>query len=212
MAAAVRCLQPDVVALQEIDAREEVAADLDTFDYLRSSLGWHSVDARTIKTPRGDYGHAVLTPWTVDVARCMDISVPGFEPRAAIYCAIRELGVHVIATHLGLRARERRRQIERIVAAAHEIGNERVIVLGDFNEWRRIGLATRKLCPPFNLVGTAPSFPAWRPVFALDRIWCGPGLEPLAGRAGRHMANLSDHLPILADLRRVVVTKEVPPA
>lgn len=199
--AAVRKAAPDIVALQEIDAREALAGGIDTFGYLRRALGWRVVEARTIRTDRGDYGHAVMSPWTVELARCIDLSVAGFEPRTAISCGIREFGVHVIATHLGLRGRERRTQVQAIIEEVERHRERPLIVLGDFNEWRRNGLATRMLCPPFREAAARASFPAWRPVFALDRIWCSPPLEPVSAEASDHVARLSDHLPIVAELR-----------
>lgn len=198
---ALRSLEPDVVSLQEVDSRAGVADGLDTFGYLQRGLGFNAFDVRTIETEHGDYGHMLLTPWTIESTRRLDLSVGGFEPRAAISLAVRELGVRVISTHLGLRVRERQLQVERIVGEVDRLRDEPVLVLGDFNEWRRIGVTTRKLCPPFSEAAAVASFPAWRPVFSLDRIWCGPGLESSDGRAVRAMAHLSDHLPVVADLR-----------
>jgi len=199
--AAVQALEPDIVALQEIDAREEAAGDVDTFAYLRHALGWRAAEARTIRGDSGDYGHLVLSPWRIEAARTLDLSIEGFEPRAAIGCEIPELGVRVLATHLGLRARERHRQIGAMAEEIDRPGAPPLIVLGDLNEWRRRGVATRVLCPPLREAATLASFPAWRPFFALDRIWCEPPLEPLTSEAAVHMAHLSDHLPIVAELR-----------
>lgn len=198
---AVRSLEADIVSLQEIDARDRVAGTLDAFGYIGRRLGWQSFDARTIRTERGDYGHLLSTRWSIDAPRYIDLSIAGFEPRAAIACTVPELDVDVIAAHLGLRARERQRQVEAIVAEVQRLGDRRVVVLGDFNEWRRVGVATRTLCPPFVEAAAAPSFPAWRPFFSLDRIWCSPALEALEARSVKRMAHLSDHLPVIADLR-----------
>lgn len=200
--AALQTLKPDIAAVQEIDSRARVAGELDTFGYLRRALGWRSVESRTMRGHGGEYGHALMSPWTLEAERTVDLAVPGFEPRTAISCEVRELGVRVIASHLGLRARERRKQIGAIVAEIERHPGAPQIVLGDFNEWRRIGVASRLLCPRFLEAAALPSYPAWRPLFALDRIWCEPPLEPVNAEVGVHMAHLSDHLPVIADLRR----------
>lgn len=199
---AIRDMNPDIAAVQEIDARYDRARGLDTFEYLRESLGWNAIEARTIRTEHGDYGHAVLSPWQVRSARTFDLSVDGHEPRAAVACTIGELGVDVYATHLGLRARERRAQMIRLVDQIGHDSRASTIVLGDFNEWRRRGgVAARLLSKPFVSAAALPSFPAWRPFFALDRIWCGRALEPVDAWSVRRLAALSDHLPIIAELR-----------
>jgi endonuclease/exonuclease/phosphatase family metal-dependent hydrolase len=198
----LREIAPDIVALQEIDARTHTANDLDTFEYLREKLAWHTVEARTIRTDGGDYGHAIFSPWPIESGCTLDLSVEGFEPRAAVGGEIRKLGVTVYAAHLGLRARERRAQIAKLIAQIERHDCESMIVLGDFNEWRRRGgVASRALSPTFAPAAAMPSFPSWRPFFALDRIWCGAALEPVGARAIRRLARLSDHLPVVADLR-----------
>ena len=70
------------------------------------------------------------------------------------------LDVRVLATHLGLRARERSVQIERIRAEAERWGDGAGLILGDFNEWRRRGVTARRLCPPFRSAAALPSFGA----------------------------------------------------
>lgn len=200
--AAIRDIAPDVAAIQEIDARDHKAHGLDTFNYLRESLGWNAVEARTVRTARGDYGHAVLSPWHVEPRRMLDLSIDGREPRAAIACAIEELGVNVYAAHLGLRARERRLQALRLVEEIGQDQDSAAIVLGDFNEWRlRGGVTARLLSQSCVAAAALPSFPSWRPFFALDRIWCGESLEPIDAWSVERLAPLSDHLPIVAELR-----------
>jgi endonuclease/exonuclease/phosphatase family metal-dependent hydrolase len=75
-----------------------------------------------------------------------------------------------------------------------------VLLLGDFNEWRRASPRLAELHRRFRSVPTAPTYPARWPLFALDRIFYrGPlrlqrweALEtPLSRQA-------SDHLPLRA--------------
>ena len=102
----------------------------------------------------------------------------------------------VVATHLALVDRTRRRQVESILS--HPQLQGAVLLAGDMNSWRRCE-ATRTL--ERELVGQQPvvwprSFPAARPVLALDRIYAR-GAELLEVRAHDSAAarRASDHLP-----------------
>jgi endonuclease/exonuclease/phosphatase family metal-dependent hydrolase len=101
---------------------------------------------------------------------------------------------------IGLSVRERRRQLALIVRHLRADSVQAAIVMGDFNEWRRVGAATRALCPPFELAAGKASFPARLPLFALDRIWCRAPLEPIRAAVAIEYRKLSDHLPVIASL------------
>jgi endonuclease/exonuclease/phosphatase family metal-dependent hydrolase len=196
-------LSPDIVALQELDSRRRLTGDFDTFDYLKTSLGWPGAEARTIRDSDGDYGHALMARWDLEQVENLDLSVRRREPRMAISSTVRTPGgrVHVVATHLGLSARERREQIRKIAGHVNTNGAGPAIVLGDFNEWRRRGVATRSLCPPFEIAAGLPSFPSRRPILPLDRIWCRPPLEPRKAHVDTTASHQSDHLPVIAELK-----------
>jgi endonuclease/exonuclease/phosphatase family metal-dependent hydrolase len=202
VAAAVAAVDPDVVALQEVDSRRPVAGGVDTFEALAAELGGSAFAARTIVTHEGDYGHMLLSRWPLTACRRLDLSVPGREPRAAILATAHTPGldVAVVAAHLGLKSRERAYQVETIAGALRRDDDGPAVVLGDFNEWRRRGAATRRLCPPFRPAATLASFPARRPMLPLDRVWCRAPLMPHAARALTEARDLSDHLAVLAEL------------
>src|SRR4029079_14345883 len=79
--------------------------------------------------------------------------------------------VRVIVTHLGLKPYERRFQVRKMLALVKQIpAVQRVVVLGDINEWLPLGRPLRWLN---ELLGHSPaerSFPARWPLFALDRV------------------------------------------
>lgn len=199
---AVAAVDADIVALQEVDGRRHLAGDVDTFEALAARHGGSCFAARTIVTDDGDYGHMLLSRWPLADCERLALSVAGREPRLAIVATVRRPGldITVVAAHLGLRAGERRRQIEAIARALDRRDGGAAVVLGDFNEWRRRGLATRLLCPPFRAVAALPSFPAQRPLLALDRIWCRAPLEPRAAHTLIEARDASDHLAVVADL------------
>lgn len=201
---AVREFDADIVALQEIDERRLRSAEAPAFARLREVFGEHGAEARTIRTEDGDYGHALISRWPVIESSELDLSVRRREPRIALSARIAAPSgvVHVIAAHLGLSARERRRQVAIIRAQLPIYEDPAAIVLGDFNEWRRRGVTTRSLCPPFVPAADQASFPAAYPLLALDRIWCRPPLRVVAGGTVTAFRHLSDHLPVFADLAR----------
>jgi endonuclease/exonuclease/phosphatase family metal-dependent hydrolase len=198
----VRALDADIVGLQEIDERRTGPDGIPAFIRLSEEVGWHSAEARTISTADGDYGNVLLSRWPIGDACCIDLSFRRREPRKAISGRVDSPAgpIRVLTAHLGLSDRERRHQIGLIARHVESVPEQAAIVLGDFNEWRGIGLATRALCPPFALAPAGPSFPSRWPVFRLDRIWCRSPLAPLGARTVRDCRDLSDHLPVLADL------------
>ena len=83
--------------------------------------------------------------------------------------------------------------------------HERVVVLGDINEWLPLGRPLRWM---HGLLGTAPwqrTFPVYAPMFALDRVWVRPRGSLLQFNVHRSTLSrrASDHFPVTA-----VVTPE----
>jgi endonuclease/exonuclease/phosphatase family metal-dependent hydrolase len=199
--ALIRRHEPDIVALQEVDSRGHDPHNL-PIAALKSSLGSHAAEAKTIVAEDGHYGHVLISRWPMEHVQLHDLSIGRREPRCAIEAVIRPpQGLfRVVATHLGLGLGERRRQIARLVDLAgrhHE--PEGCIMLGDFNDWHgEVRRALTGLMPAWSLLRT---FPARRPIFKFDRIFCRPPgalgrcwSDPEAGRA-------SDHLPVIAELQ-----------
>jgi endonuclease/exonuclease/phosphatase family metal-dependent hydrolase len=195
--------QPDISALQEIDNRTRAAAH-DSFSYFGELFGWTTVSARTLTAKDGHYGHIVLSRWPIESLGELDLSVPRREPRKAIVGRITAPGgpIVVIAAHLGLWPHERRSQFERLRKRIDTIAERPLLVLGDFNDFPGRGLAERTLCPPLAMTPELRTYPSRFPLLPLDRIWFSAPLE-LATIATLRDANLvSDHLPLLASLRR----------
>jgi endonuclease/exonuclease/phosphatase family metal-dependent hydrolase len=199
VADAVSALAPDIVALQEVDARPAVAGAMDTFEYLNSRIPGNAAAAHTMGDENGGYGQMLISRRPIRDIQTLDLSFPGREPRAAILATLEEPRLTVVAAHLGLTLRERRYQLALIKRTVLDSDTPVGLILGDFNEWQRQGLATRVFCPPFRAAAAFRSFPARWPVFPLDRIWCRAPLEPVAARIVAEARDLSDHLPVLAD-------------
>jgi endonuclease/exonuclease/phosphatase family metal-dependent hydrolase len=200
--AIVRGLSPDIVALQEVEARRHLARGLDVFAYLREQVFGHAAEARTITTAEGDYGHMVLCRWPLRHAHIHDISVAGREPRSIVdVTAHSPCGpMRVIGAHFGLDRRERRKQTAALRTVVESGPDGAAIVAGDFNELRRRSATHRALSPPFHAAASVATFPSRRPMFALDRIWCRPPLRIRYSRVFPGARTASDHLPLIAEL------------
>jgi len=193
---------PDIVALQEIDARRKTGLIEPAFEYLKEALGTHAAEARVITAPDGDYGHAIISRWPLRAIVLHDVSLEGREPRAAVETTVETPygPLHVVATHLGLSLRERRHQAS-LLAKLGRSGSEPSLIVGDFNDWIWRGSVQRALAECMAERSHQKTFPAWLPVFALDRVYCRPSeifIRSWTDREGRH---LSDHLPVIADLK-----------
>jgi endonuclease/exonuclease/phosphatase family metal-dependent hydrolase len=154
---------------------------------------------------KGSYGNAVLTRKVPAAIEHLDISLPGREPRGAIVIMLNICGqsVRIVATHLGLHPRERRYQVQRLLALLDGETASVTLVLGDFNEWFTQGRPLRWLNRRLGKMPAAFTFPSRRPLLALDRIWVCPSDRLLSLRPHRSAtaAAASDHLPLVAKVR-----------
>lgn len=196
-------IDADIVALQEVaseQAHENFLRDLER------ATGFHLV-AGLLRQRRGsDFGNAVLSRYPVQSVEHIDLCVDNYEPRGALDVCI-DIGLptplRVMATHLGLRPGERREQVRRILAVVERDNPHPTLLMGDLNEWYLWGRPLRWLHSHFREIPVAPpTFPARRPMFALDRIWVSP--VGSVRRLTRHASPLarvaSDHLPLVAHI------------
>src|SRR5690242_3267872 len=100
--ALVRRHSPDLLALQEIDARRGRGLSEPAFEFLKNALGNHSAEARVIAGPDGDYGHAIFSRWAMRDVSSHDLSFGRLEPRAALEASVETPfgDLHVVAAHL----------------------------------------------------------------------------------------------------------------
>jgi len=197
----VRKHDPDLIALQEVGSRREVAEAAEAFSSLADALGNHATETRLITAPDGNYGHALICRWPLKSTVCHDLSYRRREPRAAIE-AIAETPfgpLHVVAAHLGLSFAERRHQAQ-ILAELVRSGSTPALLLGDLNDWIRGGSVQKMLDRQFPGHSHFKTFPAFWPVFALDRVYCWPGDMLARQWTDRQARKASDHLPVIAEL------------
>lgn len=209
---------PDIVALQEVDSRGKDQTNL-PLAALKQVLGSHAAEARTIVAPDGHYGHVLISRWPMHDINVHELHVSKRETRCAIEATIESpFGyIRVIAAHLGLRPNEIRPQLdifEPLVRGqpggdpASQPGG--LLMLGDFNDWHgRVRSTLTTLVPTHTMQKT---FPSWRPMLNLDRIYCRPGKALLRSWIDTTARRASDHLPVFAEVDLAAMAMERAPA
>lgn len=199
----VNCLEADVVALQEADRRLGARPAALPRRMVEEGSDLVAVDDEGFGPSLGFHGNAVLLRRGIGVRAVHGIELPGLEPRGALMVEaekVRGRPFRVVAVHLGLRRRDRVRQIAAIRASLAARDEMPTVVMGDFNEWSRLkgleGLGGYEVLAP------GRSFHTLHPLGHLDRIALGAGVAPQgAGVAETALSRLaSDHLPVWADV------------
>jgi endonuclease/exonuclease/phosphatase family metal-dependent hydrolase len=209
IAAVLRSVDPDVVALQEVIGpglhggghAEALGAAL--------GMGWVMAPARQLRGHQ--FGNAVLSRLPIAQHVEQDLTWKTCEPRRLqrVDVSIDGRALHVYNVHLGTAILERRYQAQRLAALVcdrHIVGPK--LVLGDFNEWMK-GLATTLLSERLNSVDLRSflrrrrTYPGLFPILHLDHIYYAGRVEIVGVHLPRTRLALvaSDHLPLVADVR-----------
>jgi endonuclease/exonuclease/phosphatase family metal-dependent hydrolase len=215
-----RSLERNLAVLREIDA--DVIAVQESDPVLADHLAGMSPEAIEEETdhvavPLGPAasdiawrGNMVLVrrSTTVDDAAC--VALPSQqEPRGAavVDVTLNGTSLRVVAMHLGLMGRWRKRQA--VALLDHVKGLERrlpTVMLGDINEWMTNGASVGHFAEHHRVLAPGRSFHSRLRFAALDRIIHSADLNVVS--AGVHESTLarvaSDHLPIWARLSPVV--------
>lgn len=210
----IAALEPDIVALQELDVARLRTGGVDQAEALATLLGMtsHFHPALTVEEER--YGDAVLTHFPERLVKAA--ALPGglgLEPRGALWVAVTIGGteVQIINTHLGLSPFERLRQARCLVSGnwlGHEDCRDPVLLAGDLNAVR--------LSRPYRLIasrlrdcqldtGERPrrTYPSRMPLLRIDHVFCSESVEVVGVRTVSSAAvrAASDHLPLVVDFR-----------
>ena len=202
IAAVLREIDPDIVALQEVAHRPGQPGNV--LDQLASAIDATAIEGTTLLDQNGHYGNALLCRMPHTTVKRVDISVPGREQRGAIVVTLTlyNHSMKIVATHLGLRSAEKRYQVGRILDLFTPGLMQVDVLLGDLNLWYPGGPTLRRLTRTFEPVPAPATFPSQRPLLALDRLYVRPRskLVALATHKTRLSRVASDHLPLVADL------------
>lgn len=191
----------DIVGLQEatfsLGNKKYFSAD-----YIRKTTCMEPVLGPTLYKSPLYFGNILLTRLPVHEVCRHDLSVSTFEPRGALDVMLshKNIMVRVMVTHLGLKIRERRRQMKLLLEKLGDKGEDYIILMGDFNEWFLTHYAYWKLHSMFGFVRSPRTFPSIFPLFAIDRIWVHPAHALVKLHAWRSELTriASDHLPVQA--------------
>jgi endonuclease/exonuclease/phosphatase family metal-dependent hydrolase len=199
IAAVIRSVKPDIVALQEVDRNVGRSGRVDQAEELGRLTGLKAFFGRAIDLDTGQYGNAVLTRLPVQVSS--NYPLPGAEPRALL--EIEFEGFRFFATHLDV-GREESRRMES-VAEINRRARGAAVLAGDLNAVLGSG-PLKALAAEWKIAGegqTVPTIPSATPARQIDFVLVRPADgwrvvevrvldEPVA----------SDHLPLLAVLDR----------
>ncbi|MBW8815347.1 MAG: endonuclease/exonuclease/phosphatase family protein [Caulobacterales bacterium] len=209
-------LNPDIVALQELDVGRRRTGHVDQAWEIAQGLDMACHFNAALQVEEERYGDALLTTFPERLVKKGPLPgyprVKALEPRGALWIEVEVDGkpLQVINTHLGLVPREQQIQAAHLAGPAwldHPDCVWPAILLGDFNAtassvvYRTL---TSRLSPARRLAKRrAPSstFPSPLPVLRIDHHFVSPGIEvqevfapfdPLTRVA-------SDHLPLVMD-------------
>ena len=171
------------------------------FALLRQRLGGQAVEARTIVDSSGYYGHMLISRWPIQCHRLHDVSFQHLEPRFVIAAEVATPAgaIQMLSTHLGLRMRERSWQASQLANVVAGLCGP-VVAIGDFNEWNWRGVVDRALAPLLPARTRQRTYPARRPAFALDRIYCRPASMLGANWTDPASREASDHVVLIAEI------------
>ena len=209
-------LEPDIVALQELDVGRKRTGHVDQAHEIarRLDMACHFNAALTVEEER--YGDAILTSLPERLIQVGPLpghpAIPQLEPRGALWVEVQIGGatVQIITTHLGLVPKEQQIQAAFLAGPAwlrHPNCQGPKIVLGDFNATAtsvvyRTFLKTLSAARTLAKVKTpTATFPSQLPVLRIDHLFVSPQIRvtdvfapfsPLTRVA-------SDHLPLVMD-------------
>lgn len=207
-AAALRTLNADVIALQEVDREVQRSGGVDEAASLGAQLGMTHVFGAFMPYMGGEYGLAILT--RLPVRRTEILRLPdGNEPRVALLAEL-ELpnGARVLAVNVHFDWVEndsfRIRQVEAL-AAVLDTASLPIILLGDFNDVPA-SRTMRRWAPRFATLEKPAddrfTFSSTKPEKEIDHILLAPrdGWEPISARVVTDSLT-SDHRAFVGRVR-----------
>lgn len=211
----------DLVFLQETQGKhlqhEALISDWPNstqYEFLAEGIWPHYAYGKNAIYSAGNHGNAILSKYPLESWENINVSPFRWASRSLLHAVLTiapgKPRLHTVCIHFGLTSSERRRQLDTMCKRidSHVPHDEPLIVAGDFNDW--LGRSERYFHEHLGLQEIfrtlhgryALSFPAWMPVFPMDRIYYR-GLQPVScARLGHTPWRvLSDHAPLSAAFR-----------
>ena len=197
----------DIAVFQEMETRAHRGGKLTDIQLLAGQDRPHYLPGPNMVHGDGWYGNLLISRYPILRSLNHNLeTVRYLEPRSAVDALVETpLGkIRIIGTHLSLSPFERLsegRTLVRLMDAVEEKEKNPVILMGDMNEWRSNSKLFEHLNQILTPVPCRATFPSFRPVFKLDRVWHDDQLNVKTDvLAGRKIKILSDHLPVLIEL------------
>jgi endonuclease/exonuclease/phosphatase family metal-dependent hydrolase len=190
-------LRPDVVLLQETGARSRLAAFISALD-LRVSADPVVPFRRRVRN-----AVCVRKPWVIEATHHVRFRGSWLYPRGA---AVADVGLgparlRAISIHLGLKPEERNRHARDVLVQVDRY-NGPSVVGGDLNahpHQRAAAMLAERLYDVWEpAIGAGHTYPAREPEARIDYVFVTGQLS--VRDADVIQTDLSDHLPILAEL------------
>jgi endonuclease/exonuclease/phosphatase family metal-dependent hydrolase len=211
-------LHADLIFLQEVQGRHERHAlrfegwPLEPQDQFlaRSPTLKHTFEVAygpNAHYLHGHHGNALLSRFPIIGRENRDFSDHVLEKRGVLHCVVGLEGrhVHCFVTHFGLLARSRLRQADALIDWIEQVvpSDAPLLIGGDFNDWRdRLSRRFQSSLGVSEVLSCARTFPSLLPVMRMDRIYArGFEIRGADVLRGPVWAKLSDHAPLVADLR-----------
>jgi endonuclease/exonuclease/phosphatase family metal-dependent hydrolase len=202
-------LDIDIGVFQEMETRPSYGGTEEDIDILAGLSRSYHLPGPTLKEGEGWYGNLIISRFPIIRAQVHNLeTIKVLEPRNAVDALIETPHgkIRIIGTHLSLSSLVRWFEIRNLIKLVDEVEEEAknpVLFMGDINEWRWPSKLLRHLDNLMTPIPSGKTFPAFLPLFRLDRVWCGePALDVTAQTlTGPHARYLSDHLPVLIEIR-----------
>lgn len=216
IARVVNAFDPDVVAVQEVDAHRASSGSLDQAHRIADHLRMEHVFQTMLEEKEEGYGIAVFSKHPFKRLQSGLLTPAGRrrEGRGAICLRILPKGRRpftLINTHFGLGRRERREQVDTLLGDKWLAGvpdNELLVLCGDFNSLPgsevhvRLRARLREVWTRRGDLRPRAGFPSMLPVLRLDHIFVSPHFTvdhvDVPRTATARVA--SDHLPLCVEL------------
>jgi len=217
---ALKDINPDILCLQEVQGQNlkrmvkyNEYPNQSQHEWFGEFLDCSHSYGKNSEYDNGHHGNAVLSRHPLDPKHNINITVNKLEQRGVLHCEVWPLGwpepVVVLCAHLNLLENDREKQYRAIAAYVNDtIDQSRPLILaGDFNDWKKN--SCQKLAEELNMSEAfmdvhsklLPTFPAKMPVLSLDRIYVrNLKVKRAWVHKGKPWSDLSDHLPISAEL------------
>jgi len=218
VAALLRRIKPDVVALQEIDQRSAWAGNFDQLDYLLdhtdltySVFGVHNRREGRINLA---YGNAILSRHPIVSSETVSFGNRSIGEKGFVFAEIDIPGGHLPLVNLHLHYRSRAKRFDQLGQLIRFLRDKRdthsaawdmlPIVCGDFNTPEKRTDVTAALKHHLDSLAAytlhprrGRTFPSLLPVRLLDFVFLPPRALRARGRVLRSL--VSDHRPVMVD-------------